>query len=373
MVFGTRPEAIKMAPLFYSLKANQKLFDVKICVTGQHRQMLDQVLNIFDISPDFDMNIMKSGQDLSDITSIILLKIRDVFKSFSPDILLVHGDTTSAFASSLAAFYAGVKVGHVEAGLRTYNLQSPYPEEFNRQIISKLSNWHFAPTKTSRENLIKEGIDEDLISITGNTVIDSLHWILEKLRTDILKRSNVESYLDSKLDFDWMNSKYVLITGHRRENFGDGFLSICSAIKTLSKKYPDNHFIYPVHLNPNVQQPVKKILFGLGNVHLIDPLEYEFFVYLLSHSYIVLTDSGGIQEEAPSIGKPVLVMRETTERPEAVESGTVKLVGKKERDIIDAVSQLLDDEKKHHSMSCSVNPYGDGHACEKITDILKKI
>jgi len=323
LVFGTRPEAIKMAPLVHRLCAEPDQFDVLVCVTGQHREMLDQVLGIFEITPDIDLNVMKQGQDLFDVTSSILMEMRVVFTKHKPDLVLVHGDTTTTFATSVAAFYSGVPVGHVEAGLRTYDLHAPFPEEFNRQVASMVTRWHFAPTDSSRDNLLVERAKPDSIIVTGNTVIDALFWVLERIASDSKRRATLETMLHEALSFQWKEEKFVLVTGHRRENFGDGFLQICSAIQQLARLYPMVHFVYPVHLNPHVRKPVNEILADLDNVHLINPLEYEPFVYLLKHAYLVLTDSGGIQEEAPSLGKPVLVMRDVTERPEAVEAGTV--------------------------------------------------
>jgi len=371
VVFGTRPEAIKMAPLCHALQSNRDVFETTICVTGQHREMLDQVLGLFDIKPDIDLNIMKHGQDLTDVTSSILTGMRDVFSRCTPDLVLVHGDTTTTLATSIAAFYAKIPVGHVEAGLRTNNIYAPFPEEFNRQIVSKLTKWHFAPTESSRTNLLREGYSESEIAVTGNTVIDSLLWILNRLDSDSERKRNIVQLLSNELSFDWQNSKYVLITGHRRENFGGGFINICQALVELSKKYPDIDFIYPVHLNPNVQDPVNSLLFERDNIHLIPPLEYEPFVYLLRGCYLVLTDSGGIQEEAPTLGKPVLVMRDVTERPEAVDAGTVKLVGANKTKIINEVSILLDIGSSYSSMAQASNPYGDGFACERIIRVIK--
>jgi len=373
VVFGTRPEAIKMAPLCHALEKNSDFFNTTICVTGQHREMLDQVLNIFSISPHVDLSIMKKGQDLTDITSSILLKMRDVISQYKPDLILVHGDTTTTIATSMAAFYAKIQVAHIEAGLRTYDMSAPFPEEFNRQITSKISNWHFAPTKLSKMNLINEGVENESIEITGNTVIDALFWVIERLEHDSDRRNSVVAFISNKLNFDWINSKYILITGHRRENFGEGFINICEAISNLAAKYKDINFVYPVHLNPNVQDPVNLLLSKHSNIYLIEPLEYEPFLYLLKHSYLVLTDSGGIQEEAPSLGKPVLVMRDVTERPEAVEAGTVKLVGANKDKIIKEVSELIDSSEKYKNMSLAHNPYGDGKASVKIVNFLKKV
>ena len=373
LVFGTRPEAIKMAPLYHALKALPDEFDTQLCVTAQHRQMLDQVLKVFEITPDIDLNLMKPGQDLFDVTASVLTGMRDVLRSHEPDALLVHGDTSTTLAAAMAGFYLGVPVGHVEAGLRTHNLQAPFPEEFNRQVASKLTKWHFAPTAFSRQNLLDERVPEAAISVTGNTVIDALFWVLGRIDGDARRRSALDVFLAKQLNFDWKNQRFVLMTGHRRENFGDGFLQICHALQELAARYPAVQFVYPVHLNPNVQQPVNAILAKVANVHLIAPLDYEPFVYLLKHSHIVLTDSGGIQEEAPSLGKPVLVMRDVTERPEAIEAGTVRLVGADRGRIVANVAELLDNEASYAAMSRAHNPYGDGKACARIISILKGI
>lgn len=371
LVFGTRPEAIKMAPLYHALKACPDRFEILLCVTAQHRQMLDQVLEVFDITPDVDLNVMKAGQDLFDVTASVLLGMREVLRAHRPDALLVHGDTTTTLASAMAAFYAGVPVGHVEAGLRTHDIYAPFPEEFNRQVAGKVTRWHFAPTDLSRRNLLDEQVADKQITVTGNTVIDALMWVLARIESDSERRASIASLLTRRLSFDWQTERFVLITGHRRENFGERFLRICEALKLLARHYPEVHFVYPVHLNPNVQQPVKSILAGLPNVYLIEPLDYAPFVYLLKHCYLVLTDSGGIQEEAPGLGKPVLVMRDVTERPEAVEAGTVRLVGANRERIIDNVIELLDNETRYQSMARAHNPYGDGKACERIVAILK--
>ena len=373
LVFGTRPEAIKMAPLVHAIKAKPDQFELKVCVTSQHREMLDQVLDIYNIKPDIDLNLMKKNQNLSNLTSLILNKVQKVFAKYLPDIVLVHGDTTTTLATSMAAFYESISVGHVEAGLRTYNLNAPFPEEFNRQITSKITKWHFAPTELSKKNLLSDGIDKSSIIITGNTVIDALNWILTRIDNDIDRQQNLNDILNAVLSFNWKNENFVLVTAHRRENFGDGFLEICSAIKELALKYPKKHFVYPVHLNPNVSKIVYKLLKEIKNIHLIKPLEYEPFIYLLKHSYLILTDSGGIQEEAPSLGKPVLVMRETTERPEAVEAGTVEIVGPNKKKIVKGVSQLLNNKKHYKKMSRAHNPYGDGLACKRIVDVLQRI
>ncbi|WP_457594105.1 non-hydrolyzing UDP-N-acetylglucosamine 2-epimerase [Hydrogenimonas sp.] len=374
IVFGTRPEAIKMAPLVKSLQRESDIFDTKVCVTAQHREMLDQVLDIFDIEPDFDLDIMKPGQDLYDVTSNVLLGMKKVLDDFGPNIVLVHGDTTTTFAASLAAFYRKIAVGHVEAGLRTYDIYSPWPEEANRQLTSRLTTLHFAPTPKSRENLLSEQIPEAKIVVTGNTVIDALFLILDKIVADPSREALIAKSIQkhfTRSTFDIQHAKFILVTGHRRENFGQGFIDICSALKRIAQTNPDVQIVYPVHLNPNVQKPVNEILGDTPNIHLIPPLEYEPFVYLMSKAHIIVTDSGGIQEEAPSLGKPVLVMRDTTERPEAVEAGTVKLVGTDADLIVASVQQLLDDQESYHTMAKAHNPYGDGHACERITESLK--
>jgi UDP-N-acetylglucosamine 2-epimerase (non-hydrolysing) len=373
LVFGTRPEAIKMAPLYHALKALPDEFETQLCVTAQHRQMLDQVLNVFEITPDIDLNLMKPGQDLFDVTAGVLHGMRDVLQTHKPDALLVHGDTSTTLAAAMAGFYLGVPVGHVEAGLRTHDLQAPFPEEFNRQVASKLTKWHFAPTNFSRQNLLAERVPEASITVTGNTVIDALFWVLNRIDADAQRSQAIAAFLNAQLNFDWRNQRFVLMTGHRRENFGDGFLQICHALKDLAARYPAVQFVYPVHLNPNVQQPVNAILADLSNVHLIAPLDYEPFVYLLKHSHIVLTDSGGIQEEAPSLGKPVLVMRDVTERPEAIEAGTVRLVGADRSRIVANVAELLDNQASYTAMSRAHNPYGDGKACARIVSILRGI
>jgi UDP-N-acetylglucosamine 2-epimerase (non-hydrolysing) len=371
LVFGTRPEAIKMAPLVHKLKAREDTFEVTVCVTAQHRQMLDQVLQIFDIKPDIDLNIMKRGQDLFDITSNILENMKTVLDDNKPDILLVHGDTTTTLAASMAGFYKGISVGHIEAGLRTFDMLSPFPEEFNRQVTSKIAKWHFAPTELSQKNLIGERIDEKKIIVTGNTVIDALQWALDRIQSDDEKLTQICSLLNQILPFDWKASRFILITGHRRENFGKGILEICKALAELAKKFSNVEFVYPMHMNPNIQTPVHNVLKDLSNIHLIQPLNYEPFIYLLKHSYVVLTDSGGIQEEAPSLGKPVLVMRSVTERPEAVAAGTVELVGTNKKNIVNGVSHLLQDELHYIKMSQSHNPYGDGNACARIVKVLQ--
>lgn len=373
LVFGTRPEAIKMAPLVKAFQAKNDEFETIVCVTGQHREMLDQVLHLFDIKPDFDLNIMKQGQDLYDITSRVLLGMKDVFKVCKPDILFVHGDTTTSTAAALAGFYQQIPVAHVEAGLRTNDIYSPWPEEMNRQITGRIATYNLSPTQLSRQNLLKENVDENKITVTGNTVIDALHWVTAKIKSDKKLDDNLSLDLKSK-GYDTKrlvgNRRLILITGHRRENFGDGFLHICHAIQDLAKKFPEVDFVYPMHLNPNVRKPIHQVfgedLNNLGNIFFIEPLEYLPFVFLMEKSDIVLTDSGGIQEEAPGLGKPVLVMRNTTERPEAVDAGTVKLVGTDYDAIVDNVSKLLTDRNLYNKMSKATNPYGDGKACERI-------
>lgn len=380
LVFGTRPEAIKMAPLVNELKKRLTEFETIVCVTGQHREMLEQVLQIFEITPDYDLNIMKQGQDLYDITVRILVGMRDVLKDVKPDIVLVHGDTTTSTAAALAAFYQQIPVGHVEAGLRTYDIYSPWPEEINRQITGRIATYHFAPTHLSMQNLLKEGVNESAIMVTGNSVIDALYIVIDKIKTDMALKVKLENVLRlAGYDVNRLcnGKKMVLITGHRRENFGEGFLSMCNAIKTLAKKYSHIDFIYPMHLNPNVRNSIHEV-FGEklskdGNMFFIEPLEYLSFVYLMVKASIVLTDSGGIQEEAPSLGKPVLVLRNTTERPEALEAGTVKLVGMNYNKIISEVSKLLDNQDYYNSMSKATNPYGDGTASRRICDFLSLV
>ena len=391
IVFGTRPEAIKMAPLVLALQQEKGSFETIVCVTGQHREMLDQVLKIFDIRPDFDLNIMKQGQDLYDITARVLTGMRDILRETQPDVVLVHGDTTTSTAAALAAFYQQIPVGHVEAGLRTNNIYSPWPEEMNRQLTGRIATFHFAPTPLSRENLLKEHIDESRITVTGNTVIDALHLVVDRLKNDpVLAEKQADILRQADYDTARLDNhrKLVLITGHRRENFGDGFIRMVTAIKDLAEKYPDVDFVYPMHLNPNVRRPIHEV-FGCDgdneniinskyvnskypNMFFIEPLQYLEFVYLMEKSTIVLTDSGGIQEEAPGLGKPVLVMRDTTERPEALSAGTVKLVGTDYDKIVGEVSTLLDDAEAYRQMSQAVNPYGDGKACERIINVLTK-
>lgn len=376
LVFGTRPEAIKMCPLVKEFQKHPSDFQTIVCVTGQHREMLDQVLNIFNVKPDYDLNIMKQGQDLTDITSRVLTGMRDIFKEIKPDVVLVHGDTTTSTAAALAAFYQQIPVGHVEAGLRTHNIYSPWPEEMNRQITGRISTYNFSPTPLSESNLKKESAQGE-IYVTGNTVIDALHLVVDKLQNDEkLAKEQINILAKSGYDMSRLadGRKLVLITGHRRENFGEGFINIVNAIKDLTQKYPNVDFVYPMHLNPNVRKPIHEIfgddLSNLGNMFFIEPLQYLEFVYLMNHSTLVLTDSGGIQEEAPGLGKPVLVMRDTTERPEALDSGTVHLVGTNRKLIVDEVSTLLEDKSAYEKMSKAVNPYGDGKACKRIVEIL---
>ena len=399
LVFGTRPEAIKMAPLVKAFEQYTEDFETIVCVTGQHRQMLDQVLGLFEIVPDYDLNIMKQGQDLYDVTSRVLLGMRDVLREVQPDVVLVHGDTTTSTAAALAAFYQQIPVGHVEAGLRTHNIYSPWPEEMNRQITGRIATYNFSPTPLSRQNLLEEKVSEASITVTGNTVIDALYWVVDKIKGDERLSAELKDVLAEagynveRLSVNGQRStvngrqarRLVLITGHRRENFGDGFIHMCTAIRDLVQKYPDVDFVYPMHLNPNVRKPIQEVFTGLdslstgegwgeaGNMFFIEPLEYLSFVYLMEKSTLVLTDSGGIQEEAPGLGKPVLVMRDTTERPEALEAGTVKLVGTNYDRIVNEVSQLLDDAAYYDAMSRAVNPYGDGKACERIVNFIKAI
>ena len=377
LVFGTRPEAIKMAPLVKEFQKYPEEFQTIVCVTGQHREMLDQVLHIFEITPDYDLNIMKQGQDLYDVTARVLTGMRDVLKETNPNIVLVHGDTTTSTAAALAAFYQQIPVGHVEAGLRTHDIYSPWPEEMNRQITGRIATYHFAPTPLSCQNLLDEGVCDEKITITGNTVIDALYMVVERIKNDKTLDFGLNcSLIKAGYDVDRLNEgrKSVLITGHRRENFGEGFINICKAIKALGEKYPDVDFVYPMHLNPNVRKPIHEVfgedLSDLKNMFFIEPLEYLSFVYLMEKSSIVLTDSGGIQEEAPGLGKPVLVMRDTTERPEALDAGTVKLVGTDYNKIVNEVSSLIDDKAAYEKMSKAVNPYGDGLACGRIVNAL---
>ncbi len=371
-IFGTRPEAIKMAPVIKILEKNSNILS-RVCVTAQHREMLDQVLNIFDIKPDYDLNLMKKNQDLYDITANVLLNLKSIFMDFKPDLVLVHGDTTTSAAAALAAYYQQIKVGHIEAGLRTYNIYNPWPEEINRQITGVIANYHFTPTEESRKNLISENKDPSTILVSGNTVIDSLFFILNKFKNtpslekyilELLKREGV--LLNQK-------RKFILITSHRRENFGEGFINMCEALKSIALTYPNIDIIYPVHLNPNVQKPVKEILSSIDNIYLIKPLQYDAFVYLMNQAYFIITDSGGVQEEAPSLGKPVLVLRNTTERPEAISAGTVKLIGTNKEKIIQEIRQLLDNRNLYLQMSQAHNPYGDGKACQRISDFIQDI
>ena len=370
LVFGTRPEAIKMARLVKEFQKDTEHFETKVCVTAQHRQMLDQVLEVFGITPDYDLNIMAPNQDLYDITSKVLLGLRDVLKDFAPDVVLVHGDTTTSMAASLAAFYRQIAVAHVEAGLRTYDMLSPWPEEMNRQVTDRICTYYFAPTGQSRQNLLRENIEEKKIFVTGNTVIDALLMAVDIIATKTGMEEQIHKEIQEK-GYTVGERDYILVTGHRRENFGEGFLHICKAIRELASKYPDIDIVYPVHLNPNVQKPVYELLSGLDNVFLISPLDYLPFIYAMQHSILLLTDSGGVQEEAPSLGKPVLVMRNTTERPEAVEAGTVKLVGTDAETIVGNVVELLRNKELYKRMSETHNPYGDGQACERIVNALK--
>lgn len=378
LVFGTRPEAIKMAPLVKEFQKYASDFETIVCVTGQHREMLDQVLAIFDIKPNYDLNIMKKGQDLYDVTARVLVGMRDVLTECQPDVVLVHGDTTTSTAAAIAAFYQQIPVGHVEAGLRTHNIYSPWSEEMNRQITGRIATYNFAPTPLSCENLLKEGVDDKKITVTGNTVIDALYWVVNKIKNDVVLNEELKQIL-AKVGYDTERlvdgRKLVLITGHRRENFGDGFINMCSAIRDLKNKYPEVDFVYPMHLNPNVREAIHEVfgkdLSNLGNMFFIEPLEYLSFIYLMEKATIVLTDSGGIQEEAPGLGKPVLVMRDTTERPEALSAGTVKLVGTNYDKIVNEVCTLLNNEMEYEKMSKAVNPYGDGLACSRIVNYLR--
>ena len=377
IVFGTRPEAIKMAPLVNKFRQHLEVFETAVCVTGQHREMLDQVLRLFDIVPDFDLDIMKEGQDLYDVTATVLLKMRNVLDLVKPDLVLVHGDTTTSMAVALAAYYQKIPVAHIEAGLRTHKIYSPWPEEINRQLTGRIAQYHFAPTKLSRENLLRENIADDNIVVTGNTVIDALHWVVKKIESNSTLSTEIGQILKS-FGYDYLrlsdDKRLVLITGHRRENFGEGFVNICMALKALATSYPLVDFIYPMHLNPNVRKPINDIFSDAkpDNIFFIEPLEYLPFIYLMQKSYLVLTDSGGIQEEAPGLGKPVLVMRNNTERPEAVEAGTVQLVGTQSQKIIEAVTSLLDDENHYNSMSKANNPYGDGQSSDRILKFISE-
>lgn len=366
-MFGTRPEAIKMAPLVHALAADDR-FEAKCCVTAQHREMLDQVLDLFEINPDYDLDLMKAGQTLNDVTAGIIQKLKSILQEFKPDVVLVHGDTATTFAASLTAYYEQISVGHVEAGLRTGNIYSPWPEEANRRLTGVLTQYHFAPTETSKQNLLKENFDPANITVTGNTVIDALLMIKEKIDSD----SDLNNILAAQFPFLDESKKLILVTGHRRESFGGGFERICEALAQTAKAHPETQILYPMHLNPNVREPVNRILGEVSNIHLIEPQQYLPFIYLMSRAHIILTDSGGIQEEAPSLGKPVLVMRDTTERPEAVEAGTVKLVGTDISKIVSSLGLLLTDEKAYKEMSFAHNPYGDGHACQRILNELVK-
>lgn len=368
IVFGTRPEAIKMAPLVKEFQKYPEYFETKVCVTAQHREILDQVLEIFEITPDYDLNIMKAGQDLYDVTSSVLLGMKEVLNDFQPDTAFVHGDTSTTFTTALACFYQKIAVAHIEAGLRTYDIYSPWPEEANRQLTGKLATYHFAPTTTSEQNLLRDGVATQQIIVTGNTVIDALMMTVNNINGN--EQLQKELIAQINLPFDIRNSKFILVTGHRRENFGQGFINICEALKEVAMKNPDIQIVYPVHLNPNVQKPVKEILSDVPNIHLIEPLSYQPFVYLMDQSYIIITDSGGVQEEAPSLGTPVLVMRDTTERPEAVDAGTVKLVGTDKNKIVIETQLLIDSIDEYTTMSKAHNPYGDGKACEKIVNFF---
>ncbi len=371
IVFGTRPEAIKMAPLVKAFQSESSL-ETKVCVTAQHREMLDQVLDLFEITPDYDLNIMKPGQDLYDVTSNVLLGMKKVLTDFKPDIVFVHGDTSTTFAASLAAFYQQIKVAHIEAGLRTGDIYSPWPEEANRQLTTQITAYHFAPTSTSKKNLLKENVSEEAIAVTGNTVIDALFLALDKIKNSAALEQQIIHQL-SALNYRLQeNKKIILVTGHRRENHGQGFINICTALKEIAMKNPEIDIVYPVHLNPNVQKPVKELLSDIRNVYLIEPLQYEQFIYMMDRAYFIITDSGGVQEEAPSLGKPVLVMRDTTERPEALDAGTVKLVGTNTQLIVNEAQNLIDNQEAYVRMSQASNPYGDGSACEKIVNFIKE-
>jgi len=371
IVFGTRPEAIKMAPLVKAFQSESSL-ETKVCVTAQHREMLDQVLDLFEITPDYDLNIMKPGQDLYDVTSNVLLGMKKVLTDFKPDIVFVHGDTSTTFAASLAAFYQQIKVAHIEAGLRTGDIYSPWPEEANRQLTTQITAYHFAPTSTSKKNLLKENVSEEAIAVTGNTVIDALFLALDKIKNSAALEQQIIHQL-SALNYRLQeNKKIILVTGHRRENHGQGFINICTALKEIAMKNPEIDIVYPVHLNPNVQKPVKELLSDIRNVYLIEPLQYEQFIYMMDSAYFIITDSGGVQEEAPSLGKPVLVMRDTTERPEALDAGTVKLVGTNTQLIVNEAQNLIDNQEAYVRMSQASNPYGDGSACEKIVNFIKE-
>ena len=374
IVFGTRPEAIKMSPLVKEFQKYPDIFNIKVCVTAQHREMLDQVLDLFEITPDYDLDIMKPRQDLYDVTSNVLLGMKPVLEEYRPDLVFVHGDTTTTFAAALAAFYQQIPIAHVEAGLRTGDIYSPWPEEANRQLTTQITTYHFAPTATSKANLLKENVNEKNIVVTGNTVIDALFLTLKKIKTNAYLQSEIIKTIDAAVNnsiFNIQHSKFILVTGHRRENHGQGFINICTALKEIALANPDIHIVYPVHLNPNVQKPVKELLSGINSVHLIEPLQYEQFIYIIDRSYFIITDSGGVQEEAPSLGKPVLLTRDTTERPEALDAGTVKLVGTNTALIIKEAQLLIDDQEAYRRMSRASNPYGDGFACKKVIEFLK--
>jgi len=370
IVFGTRPEAIKMAPLVKAFQKYSTRFETRVCVTAQHREMLDQVLELFDITPEYDLNIMKAGQDLYDVTSNVLQGMKDVLSDFKPEIVFVHGDTSTTFAAALASFYQQIKVAHVEAGLRTGNIYSPWPEEANRQLTTQITAFHFAPTSTSRSNLLKENVNEKNIVVTGNTVIDALFLALDKIKNNVQLEKQIIQQLSENNYLLIPKQKIILVTGHRRENHGQGFINICTALKEIALQNPNFDIVYPVHLNPNVQKPVKELLSNIDNIYLIKPLQYEQFIYMMDKAYFIITDSGGVQEEAPSLGKPVLVMRDTTERPEAVDAGTVKLVGTNTALIISEAQKLIDDATAYRVMSKASNPYGDGNACEKIVNFI---
>lgn len=374
IVFGTRPEAIKMAPLVKAFQKYTNTFKTKVCVTAQHREMLDQVLNLFEITPDYDLDIMKPGQDLYDVTSNVLLGMKDVLVDFKPDVVFVHGDTSTTFAASLAAFYQQIKVAHIEAGLRTGDIYSPWPEEANRQLTTQITAYHFAPTTTSRDNLLKENVNEQSIVVTGNTVIDALFLALEKIKNNVELEQEIIKAIDASIQnskFKIKHSTFILVTGHRRENHGQGLINICTALKTIAENNPEIDIVYPVHLNPNIQKPVREMLSDVANIYLIEPLQYEEFIYMMNKSYFIITDSGGVQEEAPSLGKPVLVMRDTTERPEALDAGTVKLVGTDTQLIVKEAQALLDEKETYNKMAKAHNPYGNGDACRKVVEFLK--
>ena len=371
IIFGTRPEAIKMAPLVKAFSAHKSSFETKVCVTAQHREMLDQVLELFEITPDYDLDIMKPGQDLYDVTSNVLLGLKPILLDFKPNLVFVHGDTSTTFSASLAAFYQQISIAHIEAGLRTGNIYSPWPEEANRQLTTQITNYHFAPTLTSKNNLLKENVYTKNIIVTGNTVIDALFLALKKIKSNKDLEKDIINHL-TKLNYTLTeDKKIILVTGHRRENHGQGFINICTALKNIALSNPNIDIVYPVHLNPNVQKPVKELLSGISNIYLIEPLQYEQFIYMMDKSYFIITDSGGVQEEAPSLGKPVLVMRDTTERPEALDAGTVKLVGTDTKLIIREAQLLIDNKEAYQKMSRASNPYGDGYACEKVVQYIK--